>query len=275
MTEPPTTVRVLVDGVPGEGVPATDSSVLRGDGCFEAVRSYDGRLFRLDDHLDRLALSAEALGLELPDRNALTSWMGSVAHGDCIVRVVATRGSAVPGDIGRGRCVVVAHPLPARHDNLSLWPVAAPWHPAGRAWELAGVKTISYAPNLAAGRLAMAQGATDALLVSESGIVLEGPTFSVGWVRDGEVFTPARSLGILDSITRRVAFELWPGIEEAVAPIDVLYEADEVFAMSTVKEIAPVVRVGAVGFGVGPVALRLSQLFAELVGQLDTSSQPR
>lgn len=260
---------VLLDGEETDFVPATDSSVLRGDGCFEAVRSYGGRLFRLEDHLDRLERSASALELSPPDRSAVEKWMIRAAEvgGDCIVRVVISRGGAVPGTEGAGRCLVVSHPSPDRPPEISLWPVPAPWHPAGQSWELAGAKTISYAPNLAATRTARRHGADDALLLSDSQTVLEGPTFSVGWCRNDAVFTPPLDLGILDSISRRVVMGLWPGLEEAETTLSALQQADEVFVMSTTREVTPVTSVGNVRLAAGPITRHLAQRFTELVGQ--------
>lgn len=262
-------VVALVDGEQGVGVPATDSSVLRGDGCFEAIRVYDGRPFRLDAHLDRLARSASTMSLPVPDRDIVVRWVERVVAGreSCVVRIVLTRGPAVPGEDGLGRCVVVSHPVPPVPPEVRLWPVPAPWHPAGRRWELSGAKTISYAPNLAAGRVAAAHGATDALLLADDGTVLEGPTFSVGWFKGSKAFTPTLELGILDSITRRVVCDLHPEIEEVRASLDDVASADEVFAMSTIKEVVPVIAVGETLFPPGPGTDRLAQRFAELVEQ--------
>lgn len=260
---------VLVDGERDVSVPATDSSVLRGDGCFEAIRSYAGRLFRPDDHLERLERSAAALDLAMPDRALVAAWIEEVAEeaGDCVVRVVVSRGAAIPGAEGGGKCIVIAHELPANRPQMTLWPVIAPWHSAGTWWGLTGAKTISYAPNLAAGREANRHGADDALLVSVGGIVLEGPTFSVAWCRDGDVFTPGLDLGILDSITRRAVLEVRPRISEVSETLDAVLEADEVFAMSTTQEVTPVVAIGEHRFDPGPVTAEISQRFAELVGQ--------
>lgn len=260
---------VIVDGERTDAVPATDSSVLRGDGCFEAIRSYGGRLFRADEHLDRLERSAAALDMPVPDRALVSAWIKEAAEegGDCVVRVVVTRGPAIPGLEGSGRCIVVAHELPPGRTETTLWPVVAPWHSAGTWWSLTGAKTISYAPNLAAGREAKKYGADDALLVAVSGVVLEGPTFSVGWCREGEVFTPGLDLGILDSITRRVVLEIRPDISEVTETLDVLLEADEVFVMSTTQEVIPVVAIGERRFVPGPITAEIAQRFAELVGQ--------
>jgi branched-chain amino acid aminotransferase len=250
----------LVDGEAVESLPTSDSSIIRGDGCFEAVRSYGGNLFRLDDHLDRLDFSAAALGLMVPSRDSLYDWTSAVAAGrdDCVVRIILTRGPAVPGAEGSGRCVVMSHPLPPSPGPLRLLPVAAPWHPAGRPWQLAGVKTISYAPNLAASRQAGDAGFDDALLISDDAIVLEGPTFSVGWIQGGTIYTPSLELGILASITRRVVMEVTE-VKETVAALDVVVDADEVFVMSTLKEVTPVTALGDRAFAVGSRTRELRQ----------------
>lgn len=260
----------LLDGTPCDDVPATDSTVLRGDGVFEAIRSYGGRLFSLGPHLDRMEAGARAMGLALPPRHLLERWCATVAGGeDGIVRAVVSRGDAVPGSDAPGRCLVLGHPVPPTPAPFELAPVPAPWHPAGRPWELAGVKTTSYAPNLAAGRRARASGASDALLVADDGTVLEGPTFSVGWVRGGVIETPGLELGILASITRAVVLELAADADIAVRtgrfPLDRVLRADEVLAWSTVKEVTPVRAVGDRSFDAGPVGALLGERFAARV----------
>jgi 4-amino-4-deoxychorismate lyase len=95
------------------------------------------------------------------------------------------------------------------------------------------------------------------LLITRDGYVLEGPTFSIGWVVDGIIETPSLDLGILASITRMVTFEEAAGlgltVNEGRFTIDHVLEADEVFALSTVKEVKPVDRVGSTTFTAGPV----------------------
>jgi branched-chain amino acid aminotransferase len=256
-----TEVACLVDGVETDHLVVTDSAVVRGYGCFEAIRSYQGRLFRLGDHLDRLERSAAAMGISVPDRHLLTFWITKLTEnqGTCVVRVILTAGGALPGVTEPGRCIVLRHGLPEPRDAVRLMPVVAPWHPAGRPWELAGIKTTSYAPNLAAGLVAREAGFDDALLMSDERIVLEGPTFSIGWVADGTVYTPSLRLGILESVTRRVLLELWPGITEVEAPLELVESADEVFAMSTIKEVTPVIALGTRSYSIGPVTRRLAQ----------------
>jgi branched-subunit amino acid aminotransferase/4-amino-4-deoxychorismate lyase len=257
---------VLIDGEPGDGrLSVFDDGLLRGDGCFEAIRSYDGRPFAIDEHHRRLTASASALGIPVPAAEDLGRWIERVAAegGDCIVRVVLTRGSTVPTHTLPSRCVVMWHPIPPVAAEFSLLPVPAPWHPAGRPWELSGVKTISYAPNQAASRLARQRGYDDALLLSDSGLILEGPTFSFAWVIRGVLETPGLDLGILDSITRRIVVTDAPtlGIEVVEGRFELarLEEASEAMAISTVKQVAPVLRVGDWSRSAGDVAATLNE----------------
>jgi branched-subunit amino acid aminotransferase/4-amino-4-deoxychorismate lyase len=265
---------VLINGRVSDGrIPVTDSSVLRGDGCFEVLGCYDGRPFALDEHLDRLENSAARLGIDLPDRADLSRWVTdtATAAGDGAVRVVVTRGSSVPG-VEHASCVIVfGHPRDRGPDVATLLPTKAPWHAAGAEWELAGAKVTSYAPNMAASRRAHAAGYDDALLLSLDETVLEGPTFSVAWVVDGVLETPTLDLGILDSITRRLVVEAAPGIgvevEEGSWPLSRLDQASEVMVWSTIREVQAVGAVGATRFTPGPVTQDLAGLFAKLVAE--------
>lgn len=263
---------ILINGSPSDGrIPVTDSSVLRGDGCFEVVRSYDGRVFALREHLDRLERSAAMLSIDLPPRDDLARWIAKTATelGEGVVRVVVTRGSNVPGLADPPNVIVFGHTTTGGDQLGRLLPVAAPWHSAGTDWDLAGAKTISYGPNMAASRRAEAAGFEDALLLTSEGIVLEGPTFSVGWLVDGALETPGLELGILDSITRRIALELAAeaglSVMEGSWRLDRLDHASEVTAWSTVREIQPVVEVGERRFQPGPVTERLHTMFRDRV----------
>ncbi|MGH8928378.1 MAG: aminotransferase class IV [Acidimicrobiia bacterium] len=261
---------VLIDGEPGdESISVFDGGVLRGDGCFEALRSYRGHPFAFEEHYRRLSKSAAALRIPVPKPGLLYEWVVRVAAagGDGIIRVVLTRGGSVTGRASPSRCIVIWHALPEVRGDLSLLPVPAPWHPAGRRWELSGVKTISYAPNQAATRLAQEAAFDDALLVSDAGAVLEGPTFSVAWVIDGVVETASLELGLLDSITRRFVLAdcATHGIDVREGWFDIsrLEGASEVFAMSTVKQVAAVGRVGEWTYPAGEMTALLDQALSD------------
>lgn len=265
---------VLINGAPSDGrIPVTDSSVLRGDGCFEVLKSYGGRPFCLEEHLDRLVSSAAALQIDLPDRTRIAFWIEKVSSdvGTGAVRVVVTRGASVPGLEDPSNVIVFAHTLECPDTPARLFPVVAPWHGAGVDWDLAGAKTISYAPNLAAGRSAHNEGYDDALLLTTDGTMLEGPTFSVAWVVDGVLETPTLELGILDSITRsavlRLAAEAGLEVVEGRWEMVRLDDASEAMALSTIREVQPVAAIGERVWETGPITRMLAEGFEKLVDQ--------
>ena len=266
--------QVLINGEVSDGrIPVTDSSVLRGDGCFEVLRAYDGRPFGLDAHLDRLEASASSLEIHLPDRDNISSWITRTAKslGDCAVRVVVTRGSSVPGGDELPQVIVFGHEWAGDSGPARLSPVEAPWHAAGVEWDLAGAKILSYAPHLAATRRARKEGFEDALLVTTDGRVLEGPTFSIAWVIDDVMETPTLDLGILDSITRRVVLDAARGLGVEVLEgswvLGRLAEAAEVMALSTIREVQSVSQIAEMPFPSGPITARLASAFEALTRQ--------
>ena len=265
---------VLIDGAVVEpehaSISVFDIALLRGFGCFESLRSYGGVAFRQKQHLDRLQRSAGALGLGLPPRADMDRWVADrAAVGDCTVRVVATGGTDEKGSGVESRFIVFAEPLPDLDKTVSLLPVDAPWHPDGAVSELTGAKTLSYGPNVAARIHAKAEGFGDALLVGRSGNVLEGPTNTVAWIRDGVLETPELGLGILESVTRQavleVASEMGLTIAEGRFPLQRMLDADEVIALSTLREVQPVVRVGDVTKEVGPITRDLIASLQRLI----------
>jgi branched-chain amino acid aminotransferase len=212
-------------------IPVTDAGLLRGDGVFEVLRLYDGVPFAPAQHLERLGRSARNLRLEL-DLGAIErdvrALLAQAAPGDGLLRVLATRG---------GHRVVLIEPLPAMPQALSLGYV-----PFAPVRVLDGVKSLSYAANMLATRLAQERGFDEALLVTPHGRVLELPTASLFWAADGEVLTPPLSDHILDSITRRIVLELTGAREAATTPAD-LERAQEAFVASSVYEVMPVRRI--------------------------------
>lgn len=265
---------VLVNGVP---TPPSDASVSvfdigfqRGYGCFEAMRSYGGVPFRMAGHLDRLERSAGHLRIPLPSRASLGEWCKEAAKpGDGVLRLFVTGGTD-PRRPGTDNAVIVfLEPLPEIPASVRLDLLDAPWHADGRSSELTGAKTLSYGPNLAATIEARAKGFDDAALVGADGVVLEGPTFSIGWISDGAMCTPALDSHILASITREATIEvadrLGIPVHERRFGATALLAADEVFVMSTVRQVLPVTAVADAHFAVGPVTTALAEGFAALV----------
>lgn len=238
-------------------LPLTDEGVARGDGAFETMGVWDGRAFRPDDHLARLAGSLAAIGLPPPERDLLRAEIDELLAGveeDAALRVYVT---------ASGTRVLTLSPQPARLPARVLVPQPAPWiRPLG-TYAPAGAKTMSYMPNMAATRAAQAAGGDDALLVSLEGYVLEGPTFCVLWVTDGVLLTPAVELGLVDSISRRtlleVAAEASLDVEEGRWSLDDLTGASEFLLCSSVRPLIAAQRVGALDLGAAtPVRDRLA-----------------
>lgn len=265
---------VLMNGIATDpesaAVSVFDIGFQRGYGCFEAMRSYEGRVFRLGGHLDRLERSAEHLRLPLATRSSLESWCEtSAAGGDGVLRVYVTGGTSAT-ELGTDNITIVyLEPVPRLPDSVRLDLLDAPWHSDGRVSELTGAKTLSYGPNLAATIEARSKGFDDAALLGSDGGVLEGPTFSLAWIRNGSLFTPSLDRQILESITREATLEIAEevGVEVSVGRFhrDDLLGADEVFIMSTVREVMPVTEVAGVYFEPGETTLRLKQAFDKLV----------
>ena len=254
--------RATVDGqlvtLAAARLPVTDEGVARGDGAFETVGVWDGRPFRLDDHLRRLAASADAALLPEPDAVALRGDIGRLLDGwdaDGALRLYVT---------GSGTRVATLSPPPPDREVTALSVQPGPWiRPLG-SWRPAGAKTMSYLPNMAATRAAQAAGADDALLVTLEGWVAEGPTFAVLWAAGGRLYAPPPSLGIVDSISRRTLLEVAAaGGVEVVAeprPLDHLLGADEVMAVSSVRDLVVVRRVDDRRFeGATPLRDRLAK----------------
>lgn len=214
-------------------IPVTDEGLLRGDGVFEVVRVYAGRAFALAEHLDRMARSASTLRLgydvpraELEDDAAKVLAERGGESFDGVLRFVLTRG---------GRRLVLTEQLPPQPERVRLGFVTfAPPR------ILDGVKSLSYAGNMLAGRLAKERGFDEALLVTPHGRVLEAPTSSFFWVDDsGTLCTPPLDEHILASITRDIVLQLVE-VEERVATTDDALGASEAFLASTTREVHPV-----------------------------------
>jgi branched-chain amino acid aminotransferase len=209
-------------------VPVTDEGLLRGDGAFEVIRLYAGRPFAIDEHYARLARSCAGLRLAA-DLDALREEVDALLEAagplDGLLRIVLTRG---------GRRLALLEPLPRRARVARV--ATVPYAP-NRV--LDGLKTLSYAANMLATRLAKEGGFDEALFVTPHGRVLEGTTWSFFWVRDGRLLTPPLEDRILASITRARLIEECDAAEEPCTLED-LAGASEAFIGSTVREVMPI-----------------------------------
>jgi len=248
-----------VDGVvtdPAQAlIPVSDEGLLRGDGVFEVVRVYDGRPFAMDEHLRRMAGSAANLRLEIDlgalqaDVEAVLSQYGPV---DAALRMLFTRG---------GHRVVLLEELKVLPETLAL---ALITYAPTRIMD--GVKSLSYAPNMLASRLAKERGCDEALLVTPHGRVLEGPTTAFFYtLGDEQLYTPPLEDHILDSITRRHVIAV-TGAQERVTTTDDLPQVSEAFLASTLREVHPVHRIEDRELPApGPMSQRAASAVAERI----------
>ena len=269
-----------------------DRSFLYGDSLYEVARTYSGRFFALDEHLKRLEASASlcrmVLGQSLehyaaeiqrtfdefhekkPDSEAycrliVSRGVGTIGFGlECLltptqyVIIVQPLQSYSSAEFRKGRKLQVAHRL--RNDRRALDPA---------------MKSGNYLNSVLAYLEATSEDFDDAILLNADGHVTEGTTFNVGYVRRGIVATPPLDIGILDGITRRwiieVAAELGIPVREVRFPKERLYEADEVFMTSSIREVFPVPQVDQhkIGNGSpGPITLKLAEGLRKKIKQV-------
>jgi branched-chain amino acid aminotransferase len=248
------TISATADAV----VPLKDDGLYRGDGAFEVIRIYAGRLFALGDHIERLRRSADAIELEF-DRAALESeieaLLAELGDADGQLRLIVTRG---------GRRIAATEPLPPHAQAVAVATVA--YSPSVI---LNGVKSLSYAANMEATRIAKSRGADEAVLVRPDGVVLEPPTSSIFWVSPGGALrTTALEAPVLESITRDRLIKALD-VEEGEWPAEDLRGAREAFLASTTREIQAVSAIdGAeVPEVPGPRTREAQDAFAQTLGR--------
>ncbi|MDE2293293.1 MAG: branched-chain-amino-acid transaminase [Elusimicrobia bacterium] len=280
-------MKIWIDGrfyEKGEAkVSVFDHGLLYGDGVFEGIRAYNGRIFQLKEHIDRLYASANAvlLTMPLPPEELARIVCEAVRTNelrDAYIRVVVTRGA---GDLGldmrkcktptvvviadkiqlypeevykRGLKVIVSHLRRISSDTLSP-----------------SIKSLNYLNNILARAEASRADCDEALLLNHEGYVAECSGDNIFYVRGGKLYTPPVYVGILEGITRNVVMRLAAeklGIEvhEAVFTLPELYRADEVFVTGTGAEIIGVVQLNGrviAGGKPGPLTGQLIRAFRE------------
>jgi branched-chain amino acid aminotransferase len=260
-----------------------DHGLLYGDGVFEGMRSYGGRVFRLEEHLTRLWNSAKAIWLEIPiGRDELGRQIHDLLKTNNIkdgyVRLVVTRGAGTlgldPNRTANPQVIIIT-------DHISLYP--AEFYENGLEIVTAStirnhsaalsprIKSLNYLNNILAKIEGLRAGCIEALMLNTKGEVAECTGDNIFIVRAGDVFTPPLDAGILDGITRQTVITLAreEGLtvyEHGLTKYDV-YTADECFLTGSAAEIIPVVKIDnrTIGSGKpGPVTKDLTRLFHEL-----------
>jgi branched-chain amino acid aminotransferase len=247
----------LLEDPQGPAITVSDHGMTVGDGVFEAVKVIDGQPFALSRHLVRLGRSAAGLGLPAPDEGEVRGGVAAVLEQQHLplgrLRITYTGGVAPLGS-GRGdsppTLVVVADILKPAAATTSV--LRVPW-PRNERGALAGLKTTSYAENVVGLAYAHERGATEAIFANLAGHLCEGTGSNVFYVVDGELRTPTLASGCLAGISRALLLE-WYGGREVDEPVEVLDVADEIFLVSTTRDVQAVTRCnGRDLVGPGPV----------------------
>lgn len=267
-----------------------DHGLLYGDGVFEGIRFYKGRVFKLDEHIDRIYDSAKAIHLKIhlspaEMTEAVLKTIAANELQDGYVRLVVTRGAGGLG-LSPYRCekssvIVIAskislYPEDDYKNGLKLVTCSTrrPTHDSLSP----AVKSLNYLSNVMAKVEAIAAGAEEGVMLNTNGLVAECTGDNIFVVKHGEISTPPVAAGMLDGITRRVVIDLarengYTLVEKDIARYD-MYTADEVFLTGTAAEVIPV-RIydeREIGDGKpGPVTQKLMAAFRKLAESTGTS----
>ena len=261
-----------------------DHGLLYGDGVFEGIRSYSGRVFRLKEHVDRLYDSAKAIHLEVPIRReamaqVVTDTLELNKLTDAYIRLIVTRGA---GSLGLDPRKTTDPQIICITDSISLYPPELYEH--GLKIITAGtirtspaalnprVKSLNYLNNIMAKIEGTNAGCLEALMLNHKGEVAECTGDNIFVVRRGELHTPSVDAGILEGITRDAVMELASaaGIKVVERTMDRhdIYTADECFLTGTAAEVIPVVECDGRSLGTGkpgPITQDLLARFHRLV----------
>ena len=258
-------------------ISALDGGFMYGEGLFETMRAYGGRVFRLAQHLERLVIAAAELSFTPPTGQELSRGVEeALAAGelpDATVRLTVT-----PGIAGSPKPTVVVIVRPLALPPADLYEsgciavsVAAAQAPGS---VLRRIKSLNYLDKLLAQRTASQRGAHEAILVDPDGCVIEGAMRNVFAVFGDEVVTPPLSRGFLPGITRQTVLEIAGAKDtrcrERDVPLRELYTADECFLTSSLAEILPVRSVDGNamrGGAPGPTTAYLARGYRERVAR--------
>ncbi len=261
-----------------------DHGLLYGDGVFEGLRSYNGKVFRLDEHLRRLWDSAQSIALTIPmSRDALAKAIYETLKvneiRDGYVRLVVTRGAGSlgldPHKTSDPQVIIIAdfislYPEKFYQEGLSI--VTASTVRTSASSLSPRIKSLNYLNNIMAKLEGLQAGCVEALMLNHKGEIAECTADNIFLVRDGILSTPSKESGILEGITREAVLGLArdAGLVTQEVPLtrhDV-YIADECFLTGTAAEVVPIVNVDnrKIGSGKpGPVTTNLRERFHALV----------
>jgi len=260
-----------------------DHGLLYGDGVFEGLRAYGGKVFRLREHVDRLWNSAKAIWLTIPlTRDAMCDAINDTvrANGvqDSYVRVVVTRGAGTlgldPNKCSNPQVIIIAdaialYPPELYEQGLEIVSVSVMrTHPAALNPR---IKSLNYLNNILAKIEGLQAGCIEALMLNHKGEIAECTGDNIFLVRNGGLYTPPIDAGILEGVTRQAVIDLARAAKIEVREVALtkhdVYIADECFLTGTAAEVIPVVKVDSRTIGTGnpgPVTRDLKERFHKL-----------
>ena len=267
-----------------------DHGLLYGDGVFEGIRAYNGRVFKLKEHIDRLFYSAKAILLEIPMSHAelMKATVETIRANklrDCYVRLVVTRGV---GNLGlnprsckkptviiiAGKIQVYPPELYARGMDIVTVPTVRNLHSALNP----AIKSLNYLNNILAKIEANNAGVEEAVMLNAEGFVAEGTADNLFIIKNGEVFTPPNSAGALYGITRQTVIDLAQAHGLKVSEPNLtrydLFNADECFLTGTGAEIMPVVKIDGRVIGTGKPGELTRELVEKYHALTNASGEP-
>jgi branched-chain amino acid aminotransferase len=267
-----------------------DHGLLYGDGVFEGIRAYNGRVFKLKEHIDRLFYSAKAILLEIPMSHAeLTQATVATIRAnklrDCYVRLIVTRGVGTLGLNPRtckkpsviiiaGKIQVYPPELYAKGMDIVTVPTVRNLHSAVNP----AVKSLNYLNNILAKIEANNAGVEEAVMLNAAGFVAECTADNLFIIKNGELLTPPLSAGALYGITRATVIELALQSGMKVSEPNLtrydLFNADECFLTGTGAEIMPVVKIDGRVIGDGQPGLLTRKLVSDYRALTKASGEP-
>jgi branched-chain amino acid aminotransferase len=284
-------VGIMVVYLDGKFVDSSDAKVsvfdhglLYGDGIFEGIRIYSGNVYRLDEHLERLELSARAIMLDLPlTRAQLAEAVCETCRRnqlqDGYIRLVITRGvgdlGLAPWSCSKPTTFVIASKIslyPQEYYDNGLSIVTVPTRRIAPDALPPTVKSLNYLNNILAKIEARQAGALEAIMLNAQGYVAECTADNIFVVHKGEIITPAASAGALKGITRGTIFDIAKDLGIPLREADLtrydVWCADECFLTGTGAEVIPVVKLDSRVIGTGkpgPVTARVLASFQQRV----------
>lgn len=270
-----------------------DHGLLYGDGIFEGIRFYNGRVFRLEEHLERLWDSARSIMLEIPmsTREMTAALLETIRQNDLrdgYIRLVVTRGvgnlGLNPAQCKKPSVIIIVATIalyPAEVYQKGLTVVTCATRRTSPSSLNPAVKSLNYLNNVMARIEANLAGADEGLMLNDAGNVAECTADNLFLIKHGQIFTPPISAGALRGITRAVVFEIAAELGIKIAEADItrhdVFTADECFLTGTAAEVIPVVKADGrpIGNGKpGTISTRMIARFRQLTRETGTPIFP-